>query len=355
MVTLSTEQFRRVGVALFTAAGVSSHNAERTVDSLISASLAGHDSHGIIRYVQYLEAVQKGHVNPDGSPDIVKETPVTALVDGNWIFGQVAAGFAMQLALAKAKEHGIALVSLIRSYHIGRLGEYSEMANAAGMIGVTLAGGFAGTGGRSAAVAPFGGAAPVFSTNPISFGVPAGEQGPVMVDFATSAVAGGKISHARAQGSQLPPNSIIDKDGKPTTDPEEFYRGGMMLPFGGHKGYGLAVVIELLGQAFTGADAAADPVLGGGIYSSAGTVFIAIDPTLFRSYADYAASADATLAKIKAVPPAPGFQEVLLPGEPQARNTASRRVEGITMPDSSWQRVHELAAELGVDLEAMLV
>lgn len=354
MVTFNTEQFRRVGTALFQAAGVSKENAERTVDSLISSSLAGHDSHGVIRLVQYTEAVEQGHVNPTGRPEIIKETASTALVDGNWVFGQVAAEFAMKVALAKAKEQGIAMVGLIRSYHIGRLGEYSEMAYKEGMIGLTLAGGFGGTAGRSAAVAPYGGAAPVFSTNPISFGIPAGQQPPVMVDFATSAVAGGKISLARAKGTQLPPNTILDKHGRPTTDPEDFFDGGMMLPFGGHKGYGLAVVIELLGQALTGSDAAADPVLGGGIYSAAGTVFIAINPSVFRPYKEYAASVDATVKKIKAVPPAEGFDEVLLPGEPEARSTAKGMVEGITMPDSSWQRVLELAAKYKVDVESLL-
>jgi LDH2 family malate/lactate/ureidoglycolate dehydrogenase len=267
----------------------------------------------------------------------------------------VAAEFAMNLAVEKARLHGISLVGLVRSYHIGRLGEYSEMASEAGMIGLILAGGFGGTAGRGAAVAPFGGAQPVFSTNPISFGVPAGEQPPVMVDFATSAVAGGKISLARAKGEQLPPNSILDSQGRPTTDPEKFYDGGMMLPFGGHKGYGLAVVVELLGQALTGSEVWVNNGPGGETtYAGAGSLFIAIDPTVFRAFEGFAAAADRTIERIKAVPPAPGFQEVLLPGEPERSNTAKRQAEGITLADSTWEATQKLAEKYNVDIDSLL-
>lgn len=355
MITFTPEQFRRVGCAIFEAAGASPANARRTIDSMISSSLAGHDSHGIIRIVQYTEAIEKGHLNPTAEPAVIQDGPATALVDGNWTFGQVAAEFAMNLAIAKARIYGISLVGLIRSYHIGRLGEYAEQASAAGMIGMIMAGGFGGTAGRSAAVAPYGGAAPVFSTNPISFGIPAGEQPPVMVDFATSAVAGGKISLARAKGEQLPPNSILDKDGNPTTDPEAFYAGGMMLPFGGHKGYGLAVVIELLGQALTGSEAWADKGPGGETtYAGSGSLFIAINPALFRPFEGFTATVDATIKKIKAVPPAPGFKEVLLPGEPEQRSTAKRTAEGITLADSTWEATRKLAEKYNVDLDSLM-
>ena len=238
------------------------------------------------------------------------------------------------------------------TYHIGRLGEYSEMAHNAGMIGMVLAGGFGGAGGAgNTGVAPYGGARAAFGTNPISFGLPAGEQPPVMVDFATSAVAGGKVSLSRAKGVPLPPNCILDKDGNPTTDPEDFYAGGVLLPFGGHKGYGLAVVIELLGQALTGADTLGGETMGGG-YRRAGSLFVAIDPGVFRPADGFVAAADATLKKVKSVPPAPGFDEVLIPGEPERRTRARRLLEGVSMPDSSWEALREIGTRYGIDIDA---
>jgi hydroxycarboxylate dehydrogenase B len=354
VVVHSAEQYLALGEALFRAAGATPANARRVTESLVSSSLSGHDSHGVIRFVQYTKAIEDGQIDPKGQPKIIKETATSALVDGAWTFGQVGAEVATRIAVEKARSQGIALTALVKAQHIGRLGEYSEMAYEAGVIGMVFAGGFAGTAGTSTpGVAPYGGARGVFSTNPLSFGVPTGEMPPVMVDFATSAVAGGKISLARAKGEQLPPNSILDRDGNPTTDPEDYYAGGMMTTFGGHKGYGLAVVIELLGQAMTGSldyqDGSGDPV-----YATAGSVFIAISPTLFVSEEAYKKQADAILRRIKAVPPRPGFDEVLTPGEPEQRARAGRSSEGISLPDGTWNSIRQLAGKYGVDLEAVM-
>ncbi len=353
MVTFPAARWTRIGCALFTAAGATESNAARVTAALVDSSLAGHDSHGVIRLVQYLKAIQEGQLDPAGQPRILKEMAGASLVDGAWTFGQVGAEICMKRAISQAKVQGIALSALIRAYHIGRLGEYSEMAHDAGMIGMVLAGGFGGAGASSmTGVAPFGGAAGALGTNPISFGVPAGERPPVMVDFATSAVAGGKIALARARGVSLPPGYILDREGRPSTNPEDFYAGGTLQPFGAHKGYGLSVVIELLGQALTGSDRCDEKKLGGaGAYTRAGSLFIAIDTGLFRPSEDFAAAADATIRRIKSVPPAPGFDEVLLPGEPEQRSKAKRSTEGISLPDSSWEILLQLAASYGVDLE----
>jgi LDH2 family malate/lactate/ureidoglycolate dehydrogenase len=354
VVTYSAEQYLAVGEAIFRAAGASPENARRVTESLVSSSLSGHDSHGVIRFIQYVKAIEDGQIDPASRPTIIKETPASALIDGAWTFGQVGAEAATRVAIEKARSQGISLAALVRAHHIGRLGEYSEMACEEGMILMLFAGGFGGTAGTSTlGVAPFGGAKGVFSTNPLSFGVPSGEMPPVMVDFATSAVAGGKISLARAKGEHLPPDSILDKHGNPTTDPEEYFDGGMMTTFGGHKGYGLAVVIEVLGQALTGAleyqDGGGDPV-----YAPAGSLFIAINPALFVREDSYRTQADAILRKIKAVPPRPGFDEVLTPGEPEQRARATRSREGISLPDRSWESIRQLAEKYGVDLEAAL-
>lgn len=355
MVTFRAEQWRTVCRAVFLAAGATESNAARVTEALVDSNLVGHDSHGVIRVIQYLRSIEAGHVDPAAEPEVVKETAVTSLVDGKWTFGQVSAGLAMRKAIEKGRQHGIAMSGLIHAYHIGRLGEYSEMAHDAGMIGMVVAGGFGGTGGASATgVAPYGGAKPAFGTNPISFGIPAGKEPPVMVDFASSAVAAGKIALARAKGTPLPPGWIVDRDGSPSTEAEDFYNGGALLTFGGHKGYGLAVAIELLGQALTGADDIGETPRGGGTYTRSGSVFVAIDPGVFRPASQFTAAVDATVEKIKAVPPAVGFDEVLLPGEPEQRSRARRLVEGISLPDNSWETLKQLASRYGVDVTSLV-
>lgn len=352
MVVLQADQWRQITYALFMAAGATHTNAECVAQSLVDANLAGHDSHGVLRIPQYLQAIAAGQLNPASEPVVLKETACSLLIDGRWTFGQVGARMCMQVAINRAKEYGMAIVALIRAYHVGRLGEYSEMAHDAGMIGLVTAGGFGrgGIGGMS----PYGGAQPIFGMNPLSFGFPAGAQAPVVVDFATSTVAQGKISVARARGEQLPPDCIIDRNGKPTTDPEDYYNGGMALPFGGHKGYGLAVVTELLGQALTGADTCGDAQSSRGVYMLAGNVFIVLDPGLFRPKEEYSAAADAVIQRIKAVPPAAGFSEVLLPGEPEQRSKVRRLQEGIGLPESSWETIREQGIKYGLDPAELL-
>lgn len=355
MVTLSASQWRKIGNALFRAVGASETNSARVTDAIVDSSLTGHDSHGIIRIIQYTRAIEKGEIDGAAQPQVIRETACSSLVDGNWTFGQVGAEICMKKAISQARTMGIAISGLIRANHIGRLGEYAEMAHESGVIGMVFVGGFGGAGGAAnSGVAPYGGSRPAFGTNPISIGLPAGEQPPVMIDFATSAVAGGKISLARAKGAQLPRGCILDKDGNPTTNPEDFYDGGVLTTFGGHKGYGLAVAIQLLGQALTGGDRFGNERVLGGSYRKTSSTFIAIDPGVFRPREEYEASADASLKRIKDVPPAPGFDEVLIPGEPERRLRKQRLAEGISLPDSSWKDLQELAAKYQVDLPAIV-
>jgi LDH2 family malate/lactate/ureidoglycolate dehydrogenase len=157
----------------------------------------------------------------------LRETAVSALVDGVWTYGQVSARYGTEVAIAKAKESGVAVVGVVRCTHIGRLGTYSSLASSQGVVLMVTIGGLA------SSTAPFGGRAGIFSTNPYSFGFPAGDHADLMVDFATSAIAGGKVMVARAKHEPVPPGSLLDKDGNPTTDPNAYWNGGMLLPFGG--------------------------------------------------------------------------------------------------------------------------
>jgi LDH2 family malate/lactate/ureidoglycolate dehydrogenase len=195
--------------------------------------------------------------------------------------------------------------------------------------------------------APFGGAAAVLGTNPVAFSVPNPGGAPVTLDIATSAIAAGKVKVAKAKHQQLPPDSILDREGRPTTDPQAFFDGGFLLPFGAHKGYALAVIAELLSGPMAGADAYP------GVFMRSGIFIFAVDVGVFRPAADYAKAMEKTLGRIKGVPPAPGFDEVLIPGEPEARLRVVRERDGIPIPDDTWSAVCAAGATVGVDVAAV--
>jgi hydroxycarboxylate dehydrogenase B len=349
MPSFRAEYLREISRRVFEAVGSPADIAGRVADALVDANLVGHDSHGVIRIPQYVQHVRAGQVIADARPEIIDESPTTALVNGNWAFGQVSAGFATKVAIEKARQNRIAAVGVVRCTHIGRLGEYPTMAAEEGMIAFVTAGGFGGTGGA----APFGGSEVALGTNPLSFGFPAQESPAMLVDFATTSVAAGKISVARAKGEQLPPGSIIDREGRPTTDPEDFYNGGMLLPFGGHKGYSLGLVVELLGRVLTGADGYAQEGRGGPTYGHSGSFIIALDPGMFRPTDAYRAEVDRSLERIKGVKPAPGFTEVLVPGEPELRARTQRERDGIPIADATWSAIKATGSDLGVDIDSI--
>lgn len=344
---LSAAALRATATRIFQAVGAPDDIAARVAQSLVDANLAGHDSHGVIRIPSYVRAVRSGEVLPKASPELLQETEVSALVDGGWAFGQITAERATQVAIDKARQRGIAVVAAVRCNHIGRLGEWAEMGAAQGMVVFIAAGGLA---GRRAQVAPFGGRRGVLGTNPLAFGFPGGsdEYPSVLADFATSAVAAGKISVARAKNVPLPPGSIQDAEGRPSTRAEDYVNGGTLLPFGGHKGYALGVVVELLGRVMTGSDDFAEEGRGGDVYGRSGTLVVALDPGLFRDRADYARDVETTLRGIKAIPPAPGFEEVLLPGEPERRARVAREQQGVAVEEPTIEAIREVARSLGV-------
>src|SRR5262245_55658131 len=351
MPVFSQGALARSGQAIFEAVGAPTAVARRVADALVDANLAGHDSHGVIRIPQYVDSVRSGEIVADAEPRLLRGTAVSALIDGGWGFGQVTALRAAEVAVDRARAQGLAAVGCVRVNHIGRVGEYPERMARAGVVGFVLAGGFGGRGGRAA---PFGGREGILGTNPLAFGVPADRLEPMLVDFATTAVAAGKIQVARAKGTPLPPGSILDRDGKPTTNAEDFYQGGVLLPFGGHKGYALAMVVELLGRVLTGADEHAEEGRGGAVYGRSGTLVLAIDQGLFRDPSAFGRGVDETLERDKAVPPAPGFEEVMVPGEPEARTRAQRQRDGIYVEDATVAAIRETAASLGIAPEAAL-
>lgn len=345
MPVIAAEPLRRLTTAIFQAAGATRENADRVAEALVESNLVGHDSHGVIRIPSYIQAIRQGHIQPAATPTILRETSTAALVSGNWTFGHVAAKFGTEVAVAKARAQGLAAVGIVQCNHIGRLGEYPTMAARQGVIALVTAGGSLASGVRGPA-APYGGRGRALGTNPIAVGVPGGDFPPLLLDFATTAVAGGKIMVARARRQPLPPGAILDPEGNPSTDPEDFYRGGVMLPFGGHKGYALSMVVELLSGPLTGADAHA------ATGRTSGTFILAIDAGLFRPLAEFVSVADRVYRQVKETPPAPGFEEVLLPGEPEWRTRARRLAEGIPIEEATWSAIVQVARDLGIDAEA---
>jgi LDH2 family malate/lactate/ureidoglycolate dehydrogenase len=267
----------------------------------------------------------------------VRQTAAMTLIDAHNTFGQVSSLFATDNVVKKARDHGVAIGATFNSRHIGRLGYYPARAAAQGVaLLVTL-------GNLGNAAAPFGGRTGVMGTNPVSFGFPSdGDQGSFLLDFATTTVAYGKVMIARDKHEQVPPGALLDKEGRPTTDPNALMQGGALLPFGGHKGYALALMATLLSTVLVreGEDRE-----GG---DSTKVFFCGIDVRVFGDGAPQAASA--VFEKVRATPPAEGFEEVLIPGEPERRSAERRRQEGIPVAEDTWQAIVKTAAELGVSV-----
>ena len=342
MPTFTKAALHRATATIFRAAGASEDHAAQVADVLVDNHLAGHDSHGILRIPEYLKSIVDGEIAVGASPQVLEETPTTALITGNWALGQVTGNFAVDLAIAKAKQERVAAVSVVQASHTGRLAAFTDRGAEQGVM-VFMA---IGTVDRPM-TAPFGGAAAVLGTNPVAFSVPNPGGAPVTLDIATSAIAAGKVKVAKAKHQQLPPDSILDREGRPTTDPQAFFDGGVLLPFGAHKGYALAVIAELLSGPMAGADAYP------GVFMRSGIFIFAVDVGVFRPAADYARAMAVTLGRIKAVPPAPGFDEVLIPGEPEARLRVVRERDGIPIPDDTWKAVCAAGATVGVDVAAV--
>ncbi len=347
MITKSADELHALVKQILLAAGADEQNAGEVADHLVLANLSGVDTHGIWPIPIYVAGIQAKEILPAAKPAILQETATSALVTGNWTFGHVAAKYAMELAISKAKTQNVAVVGIVQMHHIGRLGHYVEMAAADKMIGMVWAGGF---GEEAPATVPYGGKTRVLHTNPISIGLPAGEESTMMFDWATTALSGVKVDNAHHRGEQLPPNSIVDKDGVPSANPDDFFAGGGHLPFGGHKGYTLMMTTEYLGRIFTGSDDYVEAGRAGAIMRHQGVTMIAIKADLFQPFADYAKRADEMERRVRAIPPAPGFEEVLAPGDMEARARVRRRRDGIPIADDIWRSFTEAAKSVGVTI-----
>jgi LDH2 family malate/lactate/ureidoglycolate dehydrogenase len=346
MPTFTASQLRNLGIRVFEALGTPSGEARRVADSLVKANLAGHDSHGVMRIPQYVEAIKRGQIKPGAKMEVVRETPSTTLIDGKWGFGQVIAEKGTKMAIEKARVHSISAVGLFHCNHIGRLGEYSFMAAEQDMIGIVMCN----AGPPGGYTAPYGGRARRLSTGPISASVPAGRWKPFLLDFATSTVAEGKLRIKSNRGEKVPLGWIIDREGHPTTDPKDFYEGGAILPFGDHKGYALSLLIDILGGALTGGGCVTSKEFVGGN----GTLIIVINISSFTPLQEFKERIDALFEAIKGTPTAMGFKEVMMPGEPEFRTEEKRLKKGIFIEEKTWQDINKVVKELELNLKEIM-
>jgi LDH2 family malate/lactate/ureidoglycolate dehydrogenase len=311
----------------------------------------------VIRIAQYFDQIAKGALLPNARPEIIRGTSVTALIDAHRGMGHFVTSFALDWAIQQAAQHGLAAAAIRHASHIGRLGDYTERAGARGFIAILTVGvGGPGLGG----MVLFGSRQRFLGANPWSISVPAEGRPPMVFDGSSSAVAEGKVRLARSKGLALPEGAIVDADGRATTNPEDFYRGGGLLPVGGsvagHKGYGLAMASMLLGALAMIDDP--NPLL----WSSsevqlqdrrgrAGGVFLVIiDPQRFGDRTHYRALVAEVMAAAKRAPCAPGVDEILIPGEPEVKMRERRAREGVPIPDETWKELCVLAERFAVPL-----
>ncbi len=307
---------------------------------LVGANLVGHDSHGVIRISRYVGYWREGKVHANQGASVAFETDSLALVDGHRGYGQPIGEQAVRIGIDKARRSGIAMVGLRDVGHIGRVGDWAEMAADAGQVSLH----FVGTTGIGVMVVPFGGSDRRLSPCPLAIGIPRRGQPPVILDITTSMVAEGKVFVAKNKGASLPDGWIVDKNGRPSNDPDDLYAGGALLPFGGHKGSGLCIITDLLAGALTGAGCSQrrEPVMINTMCS------IYIDPDKLPDRAGFEAETEAFLAWVKGSPPAEPDGEVLLPGEIERRTRAKRLRSGIPLDDTTITEMTEAALSLGM-------
>jgi LDH2 family malate/lactate/ureidoglycolate dehydrogenase len=317
--------------------------AARVAEALVESNLVGHDSHGVMRIAAYAEAIRAGTLKPAGTVATVRETAATIFLDCGWNFGHYACVQGLQAAMVKARSAGIGLAVLRHCDHTGRIGEYVTMAAEQGFVGQVVCNGSS-PGGL---VAPFGGMTRALGANPIAWGVPGGPgEPPVYLDFATAAAAHGKLEVAADKGDLVPEGWILDKHGQPTRKPQDALDGGAILPFGGHKGYALGVMIELIGGGLSGVGF---PLLPAYRWDQ-GTVISVINIETFQPLRDFRARVGEFTERLKALPRAPGQTDILLPGQLEWRTRAARASEGIPLPEVTVERLREVARSVGLTL-----
>jgi len=326
------------------AAGSNQREADLVATNLVEANLTGHDSHGAGMLPRYIEVALAGDLKPNQHPTIELDTGPLLRVNGNTGYGQVIGMESMELAIARARQHGVCLASLTNCHHLGRIGHWAEQCIAAGLVSVHFVNVL-----PRPVVAPFAGRDGRFSTNPFCVGIPLKDQPPFILDFATSRIAAGKVRVAYNKGALLQPDTLLDAAGDPTTDPRHLVVDplGALLPFGEHKGYGLAMACELMAGAVAGGKTLHERGSRKQIINN--MLSILIDPRIYGTQDICAQQAAAFVAWVKASPPRAN-QEVLIAGDPERRTKAQRSAHGIPIDKTTWSEIRAAAERVNVTI-----
>ncbi len=335
LLVLMTRAFERMG----TRRG----DAELVATALVRSNLCGYDSHGVFRLAQYHEWWKAGLLRADAQPVVTEETAVAAKVDGRHAFGQVVAMFATRVAIAKARKSGVAVVTAHNSNHVGRLADYVEAVQAAGLIGFATVN----DSGAGQCVVPWGGIDPRLSTNPIAMGIPGGVSGGILFDFSTSAAAQGKVRQFFLRGEVVPSGWLIDSTGRETTDPAALFGKppGALLPAGGHRGFALSLAVDVLAGILSGAGYAAPSP---GPEEMNGIFVLALDVAWFKPLERFRAQVDQLTDYMKTSRPMASVGPVHIPGEGSREEAARLAREGIAFSDQAWAKVAAVLRDLGL-------
>src|SRR5919109_3676467 len=340
------------GVEAFVRAGLPEEGARIVTEVQLEASLRGQPTHNMGGVPGYARRAAAGGLNPQPTIRVERETALHAQLDGDNGPGQWVSVVAMRQAMAKAKAGGIGLATARRSNHFGAAGHYAWVAAAEGLIGVCTTNG-------GPWPAPWGGVTPTFGNNPLGVGIPIGRYYPLVLDVAMSVVAMGKIALAIAEGQPLPSGWILDRRGRPSTDPADFRASVLGVPIAGHKGYGLTMVMETLAGVLTGADFPwqhrADRAARSTYEPNLGHFFLALDPELFMPRAQFAARVDAMIEAAKGSERADGVEEILVPGEIEMRARERSLREGVPLLPSTYRALLEYREQARLETELVLV
>lgn len=335
----SIDELYDVATRVLKGFGTPADVAELTAGSLAQSNLLGHDSHGVIRLLQYADWIRDGQIRVTARPQRGNTRGGTATVDGNWGFGQPAARLATDTAIELASSNGVGAVAIARCNHVGRLGEYVAIMAEKGCIGLAFC-------NSGPVVAPAGGTRRTFGTNPFAWAAPRAGDVPIVLDFSTAGIAEGKVKVAMAQSERLSAGMIIDRAGRPSTRPQDLYDGGALLPFGGHKGSGLCLMIELVGGLLTGMGTAPMPDYAGGN----GTLLLALSIDAFTGLDGFAADAAAFAHRVTEAADGGVEPHVFLPGQVEQKAAAERAVIGVLVPNTTRRDITALAESIGVDV-----
>ncbi len=352
MITVKAKALEELVRDIFRKAGCSAAEAGRMGKYLVIANLTGHDSHGVQRVPRYLQWLAEGDFVADRTVKVITDTPVLAVLDGQYGFGQTVAPQAVEIGIKKCKEMGLAAVALRNSGHVGRVGDWAEMAAADGLISIHYV-----NAASSVLVAPFGGVDRRFSTAPYCVGIPRKGQNPLVLDFATSIVAEGKVLNASFGGKKIPDDALIAPDGSTSGDPHVLYgdytptgprtyrKGtGAIRAFGEHKGSGLALMCEILGGSLTGTGATQEERKWAN-----GMLSFYIDPARIDPDGFFPEDVTRYVGYVKSARPATAGAEVLVPGEPEERMRAKRLKDGVPLPEDTWKAIAAAAEKIGIE------